>query len=99
MKSLRLFMSKVTKFAGIFSWHHHETEDEMFLVWRGRITIEFCDHSVAMQADEFCVVLHGVEDRTMADAEAEVVVFEPARTHHTGNIVDERFTATNGVAI
>ncbi|MEO8427045.1 MAG: cupin domain-containing protein [Verrucomicrobiota bacterium] len=90
---------KLVKFAGIFPWHHHEHEDEMFLVWRGQMTIEFRDRRVILQAGEFCVVPRGVEHRTTADAETEVLVFEPAHTRNTGNIVDETFTAPNGVMI
>jgi len=90
---------KLVKFAGGFPWHHHEQADEMFLVWRGQMTIELRDRRVTLQAGEFCVVPRGVEHRTMADTEAEVLVFEPARTRNTGNIVDETFTAPNGVEI
>ena len=90
---------KLVKFAGIFPWHLHEREDEMFLVWRGQMTIEFRDHRVTLQAGELCVVPCGVEHRTMAEVEAEVLVFEPAETRNTGNIVDEKFTAPNGVVI
>jgi mannose-6-phosphate isomerase-like protein (cupin superfamily) len=90
---------KLVKFAGIFPWHLHEREDEMFLVWRGQMAIEFRDYRVTLQAGELCVVPHGVEHRTMADAETEVLVFEPAQTRNTGNIVDEKFTAPNGVVI
>ena len=90
---------KLVKFAGVFPWHHHEDADEMFLVWRSQMTIEFRDGRVTLGAGEFCVVPHGVEHRTMADAEAEVLVFEPAETRNTGNIVDTTFTAPNGVAI
>ncbi len=87
------------KFEGVFPWHHHEQEDEMFLVWRGRVTIEFRDGRVTLKTGELCVVPRGVEHRTMADAEAEVLVFEPAETRNTGNIVDETFTAPNGVVL
>ena len=90
---------KLVKFEGVFPWHRHEREDEMFLVWRGQMTIEFRDHRVTLRAGELCVVPHGVEHRTMADAEAEVLVFEPAETRNTDNIVDETFTAPNGVGI
>ena len=90
---------KLVKFEGVFPWHHHEQEDEMFLVWRGRVTIEFRDGRVTLKAGELCVVPRGVEHRTMADAEAEVLVFEPAETRNTGNIVDETFTARNGVVL
>ena len=90
---------KLVKFAGVFPWHRHEQEDELFLVWRGQMTVEFGDRRVTLQAGEFCVVPRGVEHRTMADAEAEVLVFEPAETRNTGNIVDETFTAPNGVVL
>lgn len=90
---------KLVKFQGVFPWHHHEHEDEMFMVWRGQMTIEFRDRRVVLQPGEFCVVPHGVEHRTMADGEAEVLVFEPAQTRNTGNVVDDKFTAPNGVAI
>lgn len=90
---------KLVKFLGVFPWHQHEHEDEMFLVWRGEMTVEFRDRAVPLKAGEFCVVPRGVEHRTMADAEAEVIVFEPAQTPNTGDVVDEKFTAPNGVVI
>ncbi len=90
---------KLVKFQGVFPWHHHEHEDELFLVWRGQMTIEFRDQSVTLQPGELCVVPHGIEHRTMADAEAEVLLFEPAQTRNTGNVVDETYTAPNGVVI
>lgn len=90
---------KLVKLAGVFPWHHHEHEDELFLVWRGQMTIEFRDRRVTLEAGEFCVVPRGVEHRTMADEEAEVLVFEPAQTRNTGNLVDDAFTAPNGVVI
>ena len=90
---------KLVKFQGIFPWHHHKDEDELFLVWRGEMTIEFRDSRVELEAGEFCVVPRGIEHRTMAEAEAEVLVFEPAATRNTGNIVDEKFTAPNDLLI
>ena len=90
---------KLVKFAGVFPWHHHDREDEFFLVWRGRMTVEFRDRRVTLQPGEFCVVPRGVEHRTMADTEAEVLVFEPAHTRNTGNIVDKTFTAPDGAAL
>ena len=90
---------KLVKVAGVFPWHRHENEDELFLVWRGQMTIEFRDRQVVLRAGEFCVVPRAVEHRTMAEAEAEVLIFEPAQTRNTGNIVDETFTAPNGVMI
>ena len=90
---------RLVKFQGVFPWHRHEREDELFLVWRGEITIEFRDHRVILKAGELCVVPRGIEHRTMADAEAEVLVFVPAQTRNTGNVVDEKFTAPTGVVI
>jgi mannose-6-phosphate isomerase-like protein (cupin superfamily) len=90
---------KLVKFQGEFPWHHHVSEDEMFLVWRGQMRVEFRDHIVVLNAGEFCVVPRGVEHRTSADAEASVLVFEPAETRNTGNILDDRFTAPNGVRV
>ena len=90
---------KLAKFSGVFPWHHHEHEDELFLVWRGEMVIEFRDRRVALRPGELCVVPRGVEHRTMADSEAEVLIFEPAETRNTGNIVDPTFTAPNGVKV
>ena len=90
---------KLVKFAGVFPWHHHEHEDELFLVWRGEIRVEFRDHTVTLRPGDFCVVPRGMEHRTIAEAEAEVLIFEPAQTRNTGNIVHETFTAPNGVPV
>jgi len=90
---------KLAKLQGVFPWHRHEDEDELFLVWRGQLTIEFRDRHVTLQAGELCVVPRGVEHRTLSDSEAEVLLFEPAQTRNTGNILDEKFTAPNGVSI
>src|SRR5262249_49316237 len=90
---------KLVKFQGVFPWHLHELEDEMFLVWRGRMTIEFGDRVVDLEAGQACVVPRGTEHRTSAEAEAEVIVFEPAATRNTGNIVDPTFTAPTSAKI
>lgn len=90
---------KLAKFAGTFPWHHHEDEDELFLVWRGRMKIEFRDRIVELAAGEICVVPRGIEHRTLADEEAEVLIFEPAATRNTGNVVDPDFTAPNDVKV
>ncbi|MEO5718081.1 MAG: cupin domain-containing protein [Chthoniobacterales bacterium] len=90
---------KVVKFQGEFPWHQHETEDELFLVWKGRMRIEFRDRVVELNAGEFLVVPHGVEHRTAADEEAEVVLFEPSATRNTGSAAPSAFTAPAGVRI
>lgn len=90
---------KLVKFQGVFPWHQHEVEDELFLVWRGRMRIEFRDRVVELKAGEFLVVPHGIEHRTAADEEAEVILFEPAATRNTGNAAESEFTAPGGVRI
>ncbi len=90
---------KLVKFQGVFPWHHHEKEDELFLVWRGRMRIEFRDRIVELRAGEFLVVPHGMEHRTAADEEAEVMLFEPAATRNTGSAQESEFTAPAGVRI
>jgi len=90
---------KLVKFQGEFPWHHHDDEDEMFLVWHGQMRLEFRDRVIVLNPGAFCVVPHGVEHRTCADHEAAVILFEPAATRNTGNIVDRQFTAPNGVRV
>jgi mannose-6-phosphate isomerase-like protein (cupin superfamily) len=90
---------KIVKFKGEFLWHHHEGADEMFLVWRGRMRVEFRDHVVELESGEFLIVPRGIEHRTVAEEETEVVLFEPAATRNTGNVSDDRFTAPGGAKI
>ena len=81
---------KLVKFQGAFTWHHHELEDELFLVHRGTFRMEFRDRSVELAAGDFLVVPRGVEHRPVADDEVEVLLFEPASTLNTGNVRDAR---------
>lgn len=90
---------KLVKVQGEFPWHLHETEDEMFLVWKGRFRVEFRDRIVDMGPGECVIVPHGVEHRTAADEEAEVLIFEPAAVRNTGNVVDDTYTAPMGVKL
>ena len=83
---------KLVKFKGEFVWHHHEHEDEMFLVIRGRFDMHFRDGIVPIDAGEFLVVPRGVEHKPVADEEVEVMLFEPAGTRNTGNVVNELTT-------
>ena len=90
---------KLVKFQGPFTWHHHDAEDEMFLVVKGRFRMEFrggdessepAEHrDVWLEEGEFIVVPRGVEHRPGAEEEAEVLLFEPATTLNTGNVQDE----------
>lgn len=90
---------KLAKFRGEFVWHHHDHADEFFLAWKGRFRIEFRDRVVEMGDGDCFVVPRGVEHRTVADEEVEVIIFEPAETRNTGNVVDDRLTAPTGTAI
>ncbi|HWX38941.1 MAG TPA: cupin domain-containing protein [Candidatus Sulfotelmatobacter sp.] len=90
---------KIIKVKGEFPWHHHENEDELFLVWRGNFRVEFRDHAVSMVPGECVVVPRGVEHRTCADEEAEILCFEPTGVLNTGNVHDETFTAPIGAKI
>ena len=76
---------KLVKFQGAFVWHHHDDEDELFLVNRGRMCIEFREHKVWLEAGEFLIVPRGVEHRPVAEEEVEVMLFEPLATLNTGN--------------
>ena len=87
---------KLVKFQGEFPWHHHETEDEMFMAIRGNFRIEFRDKTVELQPGEFVIVPRGVEHRPVAETEVEVLLFEPAQLLNTGNVTDEQFTAPIG---
>jgi mannose-6-phosphate isomerase-like protein (cupin superfamily) len=84
---------KLVKFRGEFIWHRHEHEDELFLGVRGRFRVEFRDHVVQVGPGELVIVPRGVEHRTAADEEVEVLLFEPAATRNTGNVEHPTFTA------
>jgi len=81
---------KAVKFVGPFTWHLHEREDEMFLVFRGGFRMEFRNRVVTPREGEFIVVPRGVEHRPVAEQEVEVLLFEPAGTLSTGNVVEAR---------
>ena len=84
---------KLVKLQGEFVWHHHEEEDELFLVVEGGFRMEFRDREVWLEEDEFIVVPRGVEHRPVADEEVSVLLFEPASTLNTGNVKDEMTVA------
>ena len=84
---------KLVKFKGPFTWHHHEHEDEMFLVVKGRFRMDYREdgreHELWIEEGEFVIVPRGVEHRPVAGEEAQVLLFEPASTLNTGNVEDE----------
>lgn len=81
---------KLAKLQGEFIWHHHEDEDELFLVIQGRLLMQFRDREVWIEAGEFLVVPKGVEHRPVAPEEVHLVMIEPKTTRNTGNIENER---------
>ena len=81
---------KLVKFQGEFLWHHHEREDELFLVVKGRVRIRFRERDVELNEGEFLIVPHGEEHMPVAEEEAWVVLFEPDTTLNTGNVRSER---------
>jgi mannose-6-phosphate isomerase-like protein (cupin superfamily) len=81
---------KLDKLKGEFVWHHHEHEDELFMVVKGRFRMELRDRNIWLEEGEFLVVPRGVEHRPVADEEAWIVLFEPATTLNTGNVQNER---------
>jgi len=84
---------KLTKMKGEFMFHHHEKEDEMFLVVKGRFRMDFLDRQEWIEEGEFIVVPRGVEHRPVAEKECWIMLFEPAATLNTGNLVNERTVA------
>jgi mannose-6-phosphate isomerase-like protein (cupin superfamily) len=86
-------MVKLVKTKGEFVFHHHDIEDEMFLVVKGRFRMEFLDRHEWIEEGEFIVVPRGVEHRPVADEECWLLLFEPASTLNTGNLVNERTVA------
>lgn len=81
---------KLAKLEGEFVWHSHGDEDELFLVVAGHLTIELRDGEVELAPGEMCVVPRGVEHRPVAHGTTHVLLFEPASTLHTGDVVSER---------
>jgi len=81
---------KLVKLRGEFVWHRHEREDELFLVVRGRMRIEFRDRTVVLDEGEGLVVPRGEEHRPAADEECSVLLFEPASTLNTGDVREAR---------
>ena len=85
---------KLAKFRGEFVWHHHESEDELFLVVQGQLRIKFETKEVTLNAGEFLIVPRGVRHMPIADEECQVLLLEPKTTLNTGNITNDRTVST-----
>ena len=84
---------KAVKLKGEFVWHHHENEDELFLVIKGTLRMKFRDHEAVVREGEFVIVPRGVEHLPVADGEVHLVLIEPKSTLNTGNVINERTVA------
>ncbi len=84
---------KAVKLQGEFVWHHHENEDELFLVVRGTLRMKFRDREAVIKEGEFIIVPRGVEHCPIAEEEAHIVLIEPKSTLNTGNVINERTVA------
>ena len=85
---------KLVKLKGEFVWHHHETEDELFLVVKGKLLIKLRDRDIWLQEGEFVIIPKGIDHLPIAEEEAHVLLLEPKTTLNTGNTQNER-TVTN----
>ena len=81
---------KLAKLKGEFVWHHHEAEDELFLVVKGQLVIKLKEKDVVLEEGEFFIVPRGVEHKPVAEEEAHVLLFEPVSTLNTGNVRNDR---------
>ena len=80
---------KVVKLSGEFGWHHHDDEDEMFLVNKGTLRMQLREGDVVVNRGEFIIVPHGVEHSPIGENDCEVLLIEPATTLNTGNVENE----------
>jgi mannose-6-phosphate isomerase-like protein (cupin superfamily) len=81
---------KLVKLKGEFVWHHHENEDELFLVVKGKLLIKLRDKDIWLDEGEFVVIPKGVEHLPVAEDEVQVILLEPKTTLNTGNVQNER---------
>ena len=84
---------KLSKLRGEFVWHRHDNEDELFMVVKGRLQIQFRDKDVWLEEGEIIIVPKGVEHKPVAPEEVHVLLFEPVSTLNTGNVTNERTVA------
>lgn len=88
---------KFAKLKGEFVWHHHESEDELFLVVRGMLRMQLRDREIPVGEGELIIIPRGVEHRPVADNEVHVLLIEPKSTVNTGNILNERTRAESWI--
>ncbi len=84
---------KLVKLKGEFVWHHHDNEDELFLVVKGRLLIKLRDRDIWLDEGEFTIIPRGIEHLPVAEEEVHVLLLEPKSTLNTGNVQNERTVA------
>ena len=80
---------KLAKVKGEFVWHDHAKEDELFLVIKGTLHIQFKDKTVEINKGELFIVPKGIEHKPYAEEETHILIIEPSTTKHTGNTIDK----------
>ena len=83
---------KLVKVKGEFVWHHHEDEDELFLILKGRLLIQFRDKDVWLDEGEFIIIPRGVAHRPVAEEECHIMLLEPKTVLNTGNVEGDNLT-------
>jgi mannose-6-phosphate isomerase-like protein (cupin superfamily) len=81
---------KVAKIQGVFGWHQHAEEDELFYLLRGQLRLEMHAGDVELSAGQMFVVPKGVEHNPVAAEECLIMLIEKKATLHTGNIVNDK---------
>lgn len=79
----------LAKLKGAFIWHAHADEEELFMIIKGQLKIEFRDKTVTLNEGEIFIIPKGIEHKPIAEEEVQVLLFEPLSTKHTGDIVNE----------
>ena len=81
---------KIAKLKGEFVWHHHENEDELFMVVKGSLIIKLRDADIKLKEGEIFIIPKGIEHMPVAEEEVHVLMFEPKGTVNTGNTESEK---------
>lgn len=84
---------QVAKLKGQFAWHHHDNEDELFLVVKGCLIVHFRDKDIVVNEGEFVIIPHPIEHMTEAKQEVHIILIEPKQTLNTGNVTDSKYTS------
>lgn len=81
---------KLVKLKGEFVWHHHENEDELFMVVKGKLTIRLEDQDIQLNEGQFLIIPAGVEHLPVAEEECHVMLFEPKTVLNTGTVKNDK---------